>query len=41
MNFKMNTEYKAGVYLICDPGSDLFKIGVTRDINNNKRLKQL
>jgi hypothetical protein len=28
------------VYLICDPSNDSFKIGVTRDINND-RLKKL
>ena len=28
------------VYLICDPSNDLFKIGVTRNLNS-KRLKQL
>lgn len=35
-----NSQYKSAVYLICDPGSDLFKIGVTRNMTD-KRLKQL
>ena len=28
------------VYLICDPGNDRFKIGVTRDLKSN-RIKKL
>lgn len=28
------------VYLICDPATDMFKIGVTRDIKSN-RIKKL
>ena len=36
----MDTFHKSYVYLICDPGQDLFKIGVTKNLYS-KRMKQL
>lgn len=37
---KDQTSHKPCIYLICDPASDLYKIGVTRNLSE-KRMKQI